>query len=221
MGKWSAKRKAEKRLIVYFLIYLLLMRYLPQYFDSNELYFLMDNFLMFGVSIYIFKKSQKTILNLFFSAACIIIFSYSFFDYLQMIVFNRGSFEILNYFIFVAITLIVYVLIFRNRYKWERLKSDNYQRNKIQAIYSKPDEALTLLGAATSLSPKCSVRYTYNDKTIRFKRGNKTPILCDTVIRKTDIIKTTNINTSLFFDRFEEIKNRKYNLLTFNCRNLF
>lgn len=221
MGKWSAKRKTEKRLIVYFLIYLLLMRYLPQYFDSNELYFLMDNFLMFGVSIYIFKKSQKTILNLFFSAACIIIFSYSFFDYLQMIVFNRGSFEILNYFIFVAITLIVYVLIFRNRYKWERLKSDNYQRNKIQAIYSKPDEALTLLGAATSLSPKCSVRYTYNDKTIRFKRGNKTPILCDTVINKTDIIKTTNINTSLFFDRFEEIKNRKYNLLTFNCKNLF
>jgi len=197
------------------------MRYLPQYFDSNELYFLMDNFLMFGVSIYIFKKSQKTILNLFFSAACIIIFSYSFFDYLQMIVFNRGSFEILNYFIFVAITLIVYVLIFRNRYKWERLKSDNYQRNKIQAIYSKPDEALTLLGAATSLSPKCSVRYTYNDKTIRFKRGNKTPILCDTVINKTDIIKTTNIDTSLFFDRFEEIKNRKYNLLTFNCKNLF
>jgi len=197
------------------------MRYLPEYFDSNELYFLMDNFLMFGVSIYIFKKSEKTILNLFFSAACIIIFSYSFFDYLQMIVFNRDSFEILNYFIFVAITLIVYVLIFRKRYDWEKMKGDNYQRNKIQAIYSKPDELLTLLGAATSLSPKCSVRYTYNDKTIRFKRGSKTPILCDTIIMKTDIIKTTNINTSLFFDRFEEIKNKKYNLLTFNCKNLF
>jgi hypothetical protein len=197
------------------------MRYLPEYFDSNELYFLMDNFLMFGVSIYIFKKSEKTILNLFFSAACIIIFSYSFFDYLQMIVFNRDSFEILNYFIFVAITLIVYVLIFRKRYDWEKMKGDNYQRNKIQAIYSKPDELLTLLGAATSLSPKCSVRYTYNDKTIRFKRGNKTPILCDTIIMKTDIIKTTNINTGLFFERFEEIKNKKYNLLTFNCKNLF
>jgi hypothetical protein len=176
---------------------------------------------MFGVSIYIFKKSEKTILNLFFSAACIIIFSYSFFDYLQMIVFNRDSFEILNYFIFVAITLIVYVLIFRKRYDWEKMKGDNYQRNKIQAIYSKPYELLTLLGAATSLSPKCSVRYTYNDKTIRFKRGSKTPILCDTIIMKTDIIKTTNINTSLFFDRFEEIKNKKYNLLTFNCKNLF
>jgi hypothetical protein len=197
------------------------MRYLPEYFDSNELYFLMDNFLMFGVSIYIFKKSEKTILNLFFSAACIIIFSYSFFDYLQMIVFNRDSFEILNYFIFVVITLIVYVLIFRKRYDWEKMKGDNYQRNKIQAIYSKPDELLTLLGAATSLSPKCSVRYTYNDKTIRFKRGSKTPIICDTIIMKTDIIKTTNINTSLFFDRFEEIKNKKYNLLTFNCKNLF
>ena len=197
------------------------MRYLPEYFDSDNLYFLMDNILMFGVSIYIFKKSEKTVLNLFFSVSCIIIFAYSFFDYLQMIVFNRDSFEILNYFIFVAITLVVYILIFRNRHKWERMKSDNYDRNKIQAIYSKPDELLTLLGAATSLSPKCSVRYTYNDKTIRFKRGSKTPIICDTIIMKTDIIKTTNINTSLFFDRFEEIKNKKYNLLTFNCKNLF
>ena len=197
------------------------MRCLPEYFNSNELYFLMDNFLMFGISVYIFKKSEKTILNLFFSASCIIIFIYSFFDYLQMIIFDRDSFEILNYFIFVSITLIVYVLIFRNRYKWERMKSDNYRRNKIQAIYSKPDELLTLLGAATSLSPKCSVRYTYNDKTIRFKRGSKTPILCDTIIRKTDIIKTTNIKEDLFFNRFEDIRNNKYNIFTFNCRNLF
>jgi hypothetical protein len=101
------------------------------------------------------------------------------------------------------------------------MKSDNYQRNKIQAIYSKPDELLTLLGAATSLSPKCSVRYTYNDKTIRFKRGVKTPILCDTVLKKTDIIKTTDISPDLFLNRFEEIKNKKFNLLTFNCRRLF
>jgi hypothetical protein len=101
------------------------------------------------------------------------------------------------------------------------MKSDNYRRNKIQAIYSKPDELLTLLGAATSLSPKCSVRYTYNDKTIRFKRGSKTPILCDTIIRKTDIIKTTNIKEDLFFNRFEDIRNNKYNIFTFNCRNLF
>jgi len=197
------------------------MRFLPEYFDSDNLYFLMDNILMLGVSYYIFNKSNKTVLNLFFTTACMIIFTYSCFDYLQMMILQKDSFDIFNYFSITSIILIIYILIFRNRYKWERLKSDNYQRNKIQAIYSKPDEVLTLLGAATSLSPKCSVRYTYNDKTIRFKKGNKTPILCETVIKKTDIIKTTNINTSLFFDRFEEIKNKKYNLLTFNCRRLF
>jgi len=197
------------------------MRFLPEYFDSDNLYFLMDNILMLGVSYYIFNKSNKTVLNLFFTTACMIIFTYSCFDYLQMMILQKDSFDIFNYFSITSIILIIYILIFRNRYKWERLKSDNYQRNKIQAIYSKPDEVLTLLGAATSLSPKCSVRYTYNDKTIRFKKGNKTPILCETVIKKTDIIKTTNINTSLFFDRFEEIKNKKYNLLTFNCRGLF
>ena len=197
------------------------MRYLPKYFDSDNLYFLMDNFLMILVSYYIFNKSDKTVLNLFFIAACIIIFTYSFFDYLQMMILQKDSFDVFNYFSITSIVLVVYILIFRNRYKWEKLKSDNYQRNKIQAIYSKPDELLTLLGAATSLSPKCSVRYTYNDKTIRFKRGNKTPILCDTVLKKTDIIKTTDINPDLFLNRFEEIKNKKFNLLTFNCRKLF
>ena len=138
-----------------------------------------------------------------------------------MMILQNNSYDFLNYFINTSIVLVVHVLIFRKRYKWERMKSDNYDRNKIQAIYSKPDELLTLLGAATSLSPKCSVRYTYNDKTIRFKRGNKTPILCDTIIRKSDIIKTTDISADLFLNRFEEIKNKKYNLLTFNCRNLF
>ena len=176
---------------------------------------------MLGVSFYIFKKSEKTVLNMFFTTACVIIFTYSFFDYLQMMILQKDSFDVFNYFSITAIVLIVYILIFRHRYKWEKLKSDNYQRNKIQAIYSKPDELLTLLGAATSLSPKCSVRYTYNDKTIRFKRGIKTPILCDTVLKKTDIIKTTDINPDLFLNRFEEIKNKKFNLLTFNCRKLF
>jgi hypothetical protein len=197
------------------------MRYFPEYFDSDNLYFLMDNFLMLGVSYYIFNKSDKTVLNLFFTAACIIIFTYSFFDYLQMIILQKNTFDVFNYFSIMSILLIVYILIFRNRYKWEKMKSDNYNRNKIQAIYSKPDELLTLFGAATSLSPKCSVRYTYNDKTIRFKRGVETPILCETVLKKTDIIKTTDINPDLFLSRFEEIKDKKYNLLTFNCRGLF
>ena len=122
------------------------MRYLPEYFDSVNLYFLMDNFLMLGVSFYIFKKSEKTVLNLFFTTACIIIFTYSFFDYLQMMILQKDSFDVFNYFTTTSIVLIVYVLIFRNRYKWERMKSNNYDRNKIQRIYSKPTIFLTLLG---------------------------------------------------------------------------
>ncbi len=197
------------------------MRYLPEYFDSNNLYFLMDNILMLIVSSYIFKKSEKTVLNLFFSASAMIVFAYSCFDYLQMMILKTDSCGIFNYFVIFSIALIVHVLIFKNRYKWERLKSDNYNINKIQKIYSKPNELLTLLGAATSLSPKCSVRYTCNNKTIRFKKGVKTPILCNTVIKKTDIIKDTDIDKELFIDRYEKIKNKKYNLLIFNCRNLF
>lgn len=197
------------------------MRYLPEYFDSNSLYFLMDNILMLLVSSYIFRKSEKTVLNLFFSTSCMIIFSYSFCDYLQMMILKTNSFGAFNYLINISIALVVYILIFRNRHKWERLKSDNYDKSKIQRIYSKPNGVLTLLGAATSLSPKCSVRYSYNGKTIRFKRGNKTPILCDTVIRKTDIIEDTNLDEDYFYKRWEEIKNIKYNLLTFNCKMLF
>jgi len=197
------------------------MRLVPEYFDSNNLYFLMDNLLMIVVSFYIFKKSEKTVLNLFLSASFIIVFTYSCFDYLQMMILNVDSYGAFKYFISISIALIVYILMFRNRYKWEKMKGDNYNRNKVQAIYSKPDELLTLLGAATSLSPKCSVRYTYNDKTIRFKKGVKKPIICGTAIKKTDIIKTTDMDPDLFLRRFEEIKDKEYNLLKFNCRMLF
>lgn len=197
------------------------MRYLPEYFDSDNLYFLMDGFLMLGVSFYIFNKSEKTVLNLFFTIACVIIFLHNTVDCLQMMILQKDSFDVFNYFTTTSIVLIVYILIFRNRYKWERMKSNNYDRNKIQRIYSKPNMVLTLLGAATSLSPKCSVRYTYNDKTIRFKRGSKTPVICNTVIKKTDIIEDTNLTVDYFDRRWEEIKDKKYNILTFNCRKLF
>jgi hypothetical protein len=197
------------------------MRYLPEYFDSDNLYFLMDGFLMLGFSFYIFNKSEKTVLNMFFTTACIIIFLHNIVDCMQMMILQKDSFDVFNYFSTTSIVLIVYILIFRNRYKWEKMKGNNYDRNKIQRIYSKPNMVLTLLGAATSLSPKCSVRYTYNDKTIRFKRGSKTPVICNTVIKKTDIIEDTNLTVDYFDRRWEEIKDKKYNLLTFNCRRLF
>ena len=92
---------------------------------------------MLGVSFYIFKKSEKTVLNMFFTTACIIIFTYSFFDYLQMMILQKDSFDVFNYFSITAIVLIVYILKFRHRYKWERQKSDDYNKDKIQKIFKK------------------------------------------------------------------------------------
>jgi hypothetical protein len=119
---------------------------------------------------------------------------------------------------FVAID--VFVLIFKNRYDWKKLKSDKYDPNKVQAIYSKPNTILSLLGAASSLSPKFNVRYSYNGKTIRFKKNNPNPIMVNTLIKETDIVKDTRYDGCRFNDRFEKIKHKKYNFFTFNCRSL-
>jgi hypothetical protein len=197
------------------------MRYLPEYFDSNSLYWVIDSIIMICLAVYVFKNSAKNMLNLFIGFGLLNLLGYDYFNNINMLFFNKTNINLFDIFTLISLSIIMYFAIFRNRYKWEKMKSDNYNRNKIQAIYSKPDELLTLFGAATSLSPKCSVRYTYNDKTIRFKRGVETPILCETVLKKTDIIKTTDINPDLFLSRFEEIKDKKYNLLTFNCRRLF
>jgi hypothetical protein len=170
--------------------------------------------------ILIFRKNEKTVLNLFLILSIMIISVYDFIDY-SLICFGFDASGYFKQILNISIIVLVYILIFRNRHKWERMKSNNYDKSKIQRVWSKPNSVLALLGAATSLSPKCSVRYTYNGKTIRFKRGNKTPILCDTVIRKTDIIQDTNFNKDYFYKRWEEIKNIKYNLLTFNCKMLF
>ena len=95
---------------------------------------------------------------------------------------------LLNTFIIIDI----FTLIFKNRYDWKKLKSDKYDPNKIQAIYSKPNTILLLLGATASLSPKCSVRFSYGGKTIRFKKDSSLPVLVDTAIKNTDIIENIN-----------------------------
>jgi hypothetical protein len=204
-----------------FLILFLLMRYLPEYFDSNTLYWVIDSIIMISLAVYVFKNSPKNMFNLFIGFGLFNLLVYDCFNNLNIFLFNKTDINFFTNCSLITLSIIMFFVIFRNRYKWERLKSDNYNRNKIQAIYSKPDQLLTLLGAATSLDPKCSVRYTYNDKTIRFKKGLKYPVMCDTVIKKTDIIKNTDFPAIYFNVRFKEIKNNSYNLLTFNCRNLF
>jgi len=184
------------------------------------LYYSLNALFQIACMIMIFRKHEKTVLNLFLILSVLVISVYDFIDY-SLICFGFDASGYFKQILNTSIIVVVYILIFRNRYKWEKMKGNNYDRSKIQRIYSKPNMVLTLLGAATSLSPKCSVRYTYNDKTIRFKRGSKTPIICSTVIKKTDIIEDTNLTVDYFDRRWEEIKDKKYNLLTFNCRRLF
>jgi len=204
-----------------FFILFLLMRYLPEYFDSNSLYWVIDSTIMISLAVYVFKNSAKNMLNLFIGFGLLNLLGYDYFNNLNVLFLNKTDLNFFTISTLVSLSIIMFFVIFRNRYKWEKMKGNNYDRNKIQRIYSKPNMFLTLLGAATSLSPKCSVRYTYNDKTIRFKRGSKTPVICNTVIKKTDIIEDTNLTVDYFDRRWEEIKDKKYNLLTFNCRRLF
>ena len=197
------------------------MRTIPEALGSDSIYWLMDSFLMLSLSIYIFIKSKKNIVNLFFAAACIVLFCYDIFDYLYIILMGGVSSGNVKIAFYISIALVVYCMIFRKRYEWSKLKSEDYDRRKIQAIYSKPSTFITLLGAATSFSPKCSVRYSYDGKMVRFKRGFSTPIMTNIVIKKTDIIESTDIDPDIFYRRFEEIKNKNYKLITFNCRHLF
>ena len=206
---------------IFFIIYCLIMRFLPERIDNVNLYWTMDSIVFIIAAILIFNNSSKSVVNLLATLGALVMFFYEFADrFLLLIDINVYN----NYFSYTlegVFFLIIYIFLFRKRYDWRSLEGAEYDSNKIQAIYSRPSSLITLLGATTSLSPKCSVRYSYNGKTIRFKRGNKTPILCDTVIRKTDIIEDTDFSGEYFSSRWDEIKNNKFNLLTFNCRSLF
>lgn len=46
------------------------------------------------------------------------------------------------------------------------------------------------------------------------------PVMVDTSIKKTDIIEDIECDGNYFYKRWDEIKVKKYNLLTFNCRSL-
>ncbi len=208
-------------MIILLFIFFLVMRIVPETIDSDILYWVLDSVLMLCVTVYIFKKSSKNIAVLFFTVACLIFFSYDFLDYLYMFLFNKNSSDSMNMIMLISTSIVSYYLVFRKRYKWKRLKSDNYNPKIVQAIYSKPNTFLTLLGAAISFSPKSCVRYSFDDNTIRFKKGYKTPLMTKTVLKDSDIIKNTSIRTSDFNKRFEEIKLKKYNIITFNCRMLF
>ncbi len=186
---------------LYLFIYILLLKFLPKYINSIDTYWIMDGVLFLIITIYIFKKEDKNIVNFLSCTGLFVVFIFqiaSRFFYMCGVDSNYMSKLLI-----VLLCFICYILVSKNRYKWRKEKSNNYNRNKVQAIYSKPNDFISLFGAAISLSPKCCVRYTYNDKTIRFKKGVKTPIICDTIIQPTEIICDTNIKKGIFFKRYE------------------
>jgi len=197
----------------------LMMNIIPYSFDNDALYYSLNSgFQLFTVA-FLFDKMEKKVLNLVLCFIMILMSFYDFVDY-TILIFADLPNGFYNYVISFSLFLFVYILLFKNRYKWEKQKSDKYDPEIVQAIYSKPNNLLTLLGAAISLSPRCSVRYTYNNKTIRFKKGFKYPLIHKTFIKKTDVIKNTKLKADYFNQRCQLIKNKKYNLFKFNCKHL-
>jgi len=207
------------------------MRIVPEYYDSSSLYWLSDSLFISVISIYIFNKSEKKVISmmvlfglLIFSfhctTECILQMAIPLFTNAEPLSRTPYSEACFPYVISFLISLVVFIFINKNRYEWRRLTGDKYDPNKVQAIYSKPNSVLALLGATGSLSPKCNVRFSYGGKTIRFKKSSSMPVMVDTSIKKTDIIEDIECDGNYFYKRWDDIKVKKYNLLTFNCRSL-
>ena len=202
-------------------IFLVVMRTLPDYLGSDDLYWVLNDVLMIALTAHVFKFGKKSVVNMGFCVAIIVFFLFEAFDdFWVMANLKESASGFWKYLGLMSSAICAYVLIFRKRYEWKKLNSDEYDPEKVQAIYSKPKSFMTLLGAAISHSPKCSVRYTYGGETIRFKKGSDTPIKQKTVILDTDIIIDTSLDPEYFGKRWAAIKNKRYNLLFFNCKGL-
>ena len=219
MGNQLAHLGKNSMLILFFAYYLI-MTHVPEWMDSAPLYWLLDSVFRVALIVYVFKHVKKNVVNLFGFVSCLIVFIYDTIDSL-LLVLGYTPQSLFSWLVSASIALIVWYAITHKRYQWRRLKSDSYDPTKVQAIYSKPNELITVLGSSISLSAKCSVRYSYNGKTIRFRKGYPTPVLTKTVIQESDIIENTKIDTESFYKRFDEIKENKFNLIKFNCKHIF
>lgn len=190
---------------------------------SDYIYYISDAFLMAFIGVFLYSKSIKKIASLFSLLYIIFLSTCQIIDEIFcMINFSSDKNWIvyMPFLIKLSLFMEIYISIFKKRYDWKMLKSVDYDPGKVQAIYSKPEKVLQLLGAVFSFSPKCSVRYTFAGKTIRFKKNTSFPVLEDWVLKKGEIIENTVFSGDHFFERWEEIKDKKYNILKFNCRRL-
>ncbi len=219
-------------IIFFLLIYHVVLRILTDHFDSDVLYYFSDSVFIGLVGWYVFSQSQKSVFSLmsFLGVAFVgvsqfinTLYLYIHRDEVLKGILSEERIEQINQLpmllkaVFIGV---IFLLIFRNRYTWRKQKSVTYNPNRVQAIYSKPKTVLTLLGATTSLSPKCSVRFSYNGETIRFKKGSETPLKQPTKLTSDEIIEETTYTPEHFSYSWQLIKDKKYNLFTFNCRKL-
>ena len=61
------------------------MRYLPEYFDSNSLYWVIDSIIMISLAVYVFKNSEKNMLNLFIGFGLLNLLGYDYFNNINML----------------------------------------------------------------------------------------------------------------------------------------
>ena len=78
-----------------FFILFLLMRYLPEYFDSNSLYWVIDSTIMISLAVYVFKNSEKNMLNLFIGFGLLNLLGYDYFNNINMLFFNKTNINLL------------------------------------------------------------------------------------------------------------------------------
>jgi len=205
----------------YFLLaYWIISSTVPYYLNSSELYFLLSNISFVVIICYSYLKTEKSTLNF---ALFLVLFEIylvdSFLWACEMIEIN--DIEAPTYSVIAVILLLIFIAYFKNKWDWKKLPTETYDKNKLQAVYSKPGDFPTLLGSLIYFDPKGSVKYTYGGKVIRFKRGEKFPVLQDFKPKENDKIQTIKGSKEYFYKRYDEIKHKKYNLFSFNCRNLF
>ena len=73
---------------VFFILFLLL-RYLPEYFDSNSLYWVIDSTIMISLAVYVFKNSAKNMLNLFIGFGLLNLLGYDYLNNLNIFILNK------------------------------------------------------------------------------------------------------------------------------------
>ena len=191
----------------------------PSYIGDGS-YFLGQSLILLCFIFHLHRHSKKTIFNFLLQIS---LFVFCFLDLLFLIIwycFNTGVDSNGFYWCGGVLTSLLIALALTRRLRWSRIKCDGYNPNYVQQVFCKPDDTISLLGSVLYFDGKGSVKYSLDGLALCFKKGEKTPQLVDYRPAKGHKYKTISKTPAEFYNRFEEIQTRKYNFLTFNCRNL-